>query len=206
MRLLALLTLFLLSSCSSSSSSFRMPASDINCSKLAAELIQESTTKNVSFSSDAEIIKTYIFQGPILNFYLRNKNNPAYDAILDLDKLIEKYSNNLETKIYFRGESRPNDGSVHVGARLNYENYISTTRDKELALGYANGNGDDSMLSVVYEIKVEAGDLGFQINEMAPVGVRNQDEFLLGRDGHLIVEEITNIDGITYVKATYEKI
>lgn len=125
--------------------------------------------------------------------------------IRDLDNLIKKHSNNQVNKTYYRGESRLNDGSIYVGARLRYENYISTTRNKELAQGYANGNGDDSMLTIIYEIKIESGQLGLQINEIAPAGIRNQDEFLLARDGALIVDEVNNIDGVTYIKASYSK-
>lgn len=61
---------------------FRLPASDIDCAKIVNTLIDKSKTTALSTSKNnqkvislegAETIKTYIFQGPILNFYLRNK-------------------------------------------------------------------------------------------------------------------------------------
>lgn len=243
MRILIFLTLLLLNSCTTSSVNLdkysnnyadRSLASDRDCTTIVTSLIHESKTttspvrkihQETITLEEAETIKTYMFQGPILNFYLRNRKNPANEVmtksmleinnldeqkvkkiVLDLDNLIEKYSRNEVSKIYYRGESRPNDGSVYVGARLQYDNYISTTRDRELAQGYARGNGDDSELIIIYEIKIRPGQLGLQINEIAPVGIRNQDEFLLARDGELIVEEINNVDGITHVKASYSKI
>lgn len=68
-------------------------------------------------------------------------------------------------------------------------------------MGYANGNAKG--LKVFYEITVDRGEPGAQINVLAPEGVRNQDEFLLARSGTLVVNEIAVVDGVTYVKATY---
>lgn len=183
----------------------------------------DSTIQAPLSPEDAETIKTYIVQGPIINFYLRNKNNPTYAvvskslfAVNNLDEVkIEKILNNLdrileqqgrrqESKIVYRGESRMNDGSIYVGSRLHYENYISTTGNKELALGYANGNYSGSEFKVLYIITVGRAQYGAQINLLAPEGIRNQDEYLLARNGYLIVNEIQIIDGITNVKATYE--
>jgi hypothetical protein len=179
------------------------------------------TREQVALSAaDSETIKTYIFQGPIINFYLRNVENPANAVIskalfetngldegkvqtilLNLDRVLEQQRLSRVRQTVYRGEGRPNDGSLRVGARLRYPNYISTTRDKSLAMGYANGNAQG--LKVFYEITVDRGQPGAQINLLAPEGVRNQDEFLLARNGILIVNEITVVEGVTYVKATY---
>ncbi len=193
-------------------------AATASCSELfKTSLIRERVTLS---AADAETIKTYIFQGPIINFYLRNVGNPA-DAViakalfetnglderkvqtilLNLDRVLEQQGLSRETQVVFRGEGRPNDGSLFVGARLSYPNYISTTRDRSLAMGYANGNAKG--LKVLYEITVNRGQPGAQINLLAPEGVRNQDEFLLARNGTLVVNEVAVVDGVTYVKATY---
>lgn len=196
----------------------RFPASPTLCSKIFD--IQPQSLISVE---DAETIKTYIFQGPIINFYLRNIKNPNNAVIAkslfeanNLDEVkVQKFLGNLdrvlaqqgltkEREVVYRGEGRKNDesGSIHVGARLEYENYISTTRDKELAMGFANGTTSD--LKIFYEITIERGQPGAQINLLAPEGVRNQDEFLLARNSFLIVNEIHTIDGVTYIKASYE--
>lgn len=108
-------------------------ASTNACSEIfKTPFIQEQATLS---AADAETIKAYIFQGPIINFYLRNIGNPA-DAViakalfetnglderkvqtilLNLDRVLEQQGLSQVRQTVYRGEGRPNDGSLHVGA------------------------------------------------------------------------------------------
>ena len=186
----------------------------------ACETVKSRNPRPPLSREDSEIIRTYIFQGPILNFYLRARSDPANASVAQalfkannlteqqvitvinkLDKILIRQANVTAPITVFRGEGHPYDWAPRAKSLLHYDNYISTTRDRNLALGYATQ--DKSVQAVLYEINIYPGQLGVQINELAPKGARSQDEFLLARNGNLIVNKITKTSGLTVIKAFY---